>query len=65
MEPTEKAPFDSLYQTHLRALKLRGFSESTIDVYSRAVDGKDAVGRATQMQVAMSEVTTSETNPPA
>ena len=37
MEPTEKARFDSLYQTHLRALKLRGFSESTIDVYSRAV----------------------------
>jgi len=45
MEPTEKARFDSLYQTHLRALKLRGFSENTIDVYSRAVDGRDAVGR--------------------
>ena len=48
MEPTEKAHFDSLCQTDLRALKLRCFSESTIDVYARAVDGRDAVGRATQ-----------------
>jgi integrase/recombinase XerD len=37
MELTEKTRFDSLYQAHLRALKLRGFSESTIDVYARAV----------------------------
>ena len=37
MEVTENARFDALYQAHLRALKLRGFSASTIDVYSRAV----------------------------
>jgi len=37
MEPSEKARFDTLYESHLRALKLRGLSESTIDVYSRAV----------------------------
>ena len=37
MEPNEKARFDTLYESHLRALKLRGLSDSTIDVYSRAV----------------------------
>ena len=37
MEATENARFDALYQAHLRALKLRGMSASTIDVYSRAV----------------------------
>ena len=37
MEPAEKARFDTLYQAHLRALKLRGMSASTIDVYARAV----------------------------
>ena len=37
MESTEKARFDALYQQHLRALKLRGMSDSTIDVYARAV----------------------------
>ena len=29
--------FDDLYKKHLRALKLYGYSDSTIDVYSRAV----------------------------
>lgn len=37
MNPVEKARFDALYQHHLRALKLRGLSDSTIDVYARAV----------------------------
>ena len=37
MEASEKARFDHLYQHHLRALKLRGMSDSTIDVYARAV----------------------------
>ena len=37
MEASEKARFDQLYQHHLRALKLRGMSDSTIDVYARAV----------------------------
>ena len=37
MEPTEKARFDALYQQHLRTLKLKGLSDSTIDVYARAV----------------------------
>ncbi|MEN7973909.1 MAG: site-specific integrase, partial [Verrucomicrobiota bacterium] len=33
----EQKRFDSLYKKHLRALKLHGYSASTIDVYSRAV----------------------------
>jgi integrase len=37
MNPTEKARFDRLYQRHLRALKLQGMSDKTIDVYARAV----------------------------
>jgi integrase len=37
MKPSEQKRFDRLYQHHLRALKLQGFSKSTIDVYSRAV----------------------------
>lgn len=37
MEPTEKARFEALYHQHLRALKLRGMRDSTIDVYARAV----------------------------
>jgi len=37
MESAEKSRFDALYQTHLRALKLQGMSDSTIDVYARAV----------------------------
>lgn len=37
MEPIEKARFDTLYQQHLRSLKLKGLSDSTIDVYARAV----------------------------
>ena len=37
MKPSEQKRFDHLYQRHLRALKLRGFSKSTIDVHSRAV----------------------------
>jgi len=37
MEASEKARFDQLYQHHLRALKLHGMSDSTIDVYARAV----------------------------
>jgi hypothetical protein len=36
VEVTFKA-LDSLYQHHLRALKLQGMSDSTIDVYARAV----------------------------
>ena len=37
MSTTEQCRFDTLYHRHLRALKLRGMSDSTIDVYARAV----------------------------
>ena len=37
MNSAEQTRFDGLYQRHLRALKLRGMSHSTIDVYARAV----------------------------
>ena len=37
MESSEQIRFDKLYQQHLRALKLQGLSDSTIDVYARAV----------------------------
>ncbi len=37
MEPTEKTRFNRLYQRHLRTLRLQGKSDSTIDVYARAV----------------------------
>ena len=37
MIPSEKKRFDALYDQHLRALKLHGYSASTIDVYARAV----------------------------
>lgn len=37
MESAEKSRFDALYQQHLRTLKLKGLSDSTIDVYARAV----------------------------
>lgn len=37
MDSTEQAHFDELYNRHLRALKLRGMSDNTIDSYSRAV----------------------------
>lgn len=37
MIASEQKRFDTLYAQHLRALKLRGYSASTIDVYSRAV----------------------------
>ncbi len=37
MKSSEQTRFDTLYQRHLRALKLQGLSDSTIDVYARAV----------------------------
>ena len=37
MTPTEQNRFDALYHRHFRALKLRGLSDKTIDVYARAV----------------------------
>ncbi len=37
MNKTEQARFNRLYKRHLKALKLQGLSDSTIDVYSRAV----------------------------
>jgi integrase len=37
MISTEQKRFDALYEQHLRGLKLHGYSNSTIDVYSRAV----------------------------
>ena len=37
MEADEQTRFNTQYQHHLRALKLRGMSASTIDVYARAV----------------------------
>ena len=37
MDTAEKTRFDRLYRRHLRALKLQGMSDKTIDVYARAV----------------------------
>jgi integrase len=37
MKPKQQKRFDVLYQRHLRALKLQGLSDKTIDVYARAV----------------------------
>jgi integrase len=37
MKPSEQTRFDGLYKKHLRALKLQGMSDSTIDVYARGV----------------------------
>jgi len=37
MKSSEQTRFDRLYKRHLRALKLQGMSDSTIDVYARAV----------------------------
>lgn len=37
MNASEQIRFDKLYKRHLRALKLRGLSDKTIDVYARAV----------------------------
>jgi integrase/recombinase XerD len=37
MIASEQKRFDDLYEQHLRALKLQGYSASTIDVYARAV----------------------------
>jgi len=37
MKSSEQTRFDKLYKRHLRALKLQGLSDSTIDVYARAV----------------------------
>jgi integrase len=37
MIASEQKRFDKLYNRHLRALKLQGYSASTIDVYARAV----------------------------
>ena len=37
MNESQQNQFDSLYQHHLRALKLQGLSDKTIDAYSRAV----------------------------
>jgi ribosomal 30S subunit maturation factor RimM len=37
MDSSEQARFDALYAQHLRALKLQGKAEATIDSYARAV----------------------------
>jgi len=37
MKSREQSRFDRLYKQHLRALSLQGMSDSTIDVYARAV----------------------------
>lgn len=37
MNPYQQRKFDSLYQQHLNALRRQGKSDSTIDVYARAV----------------------------
>jgi site-specific recombinase XerD len=37
MNKSEQKHFDELYYKHLRALKLQGMSDKTIDAYSRAV----------------------------
>ena len=37
MNTIEQTHFEKLYNRHLRALKLRGMSDATIDSYARAV----------------------------
>ena len=37
MISSEKQRLEALYDQHVRALKLHGYSASTIDVYARAV----------------------------
>ena len=37
MKPSEQNRFNRLYSKHLRALKLQGMSDKTLDVYARAV----------------------------
>ncbi len=37
MDSLEQARFDALYAKHLRALKLQGKAQRTIDSYARAV----------------------------
>jgi integrase len=37
MNPTDQNRFNKLYKLHLRALKLQGKSDKTIDAYSRAI----------------------------
>ena len=37
MKASERKCFDALYDRHVRALKLHGYADSTIDVYARAV----------------------------
>ena len=37
MEVKEQKRLDALYAQQLRALKLRGYSARTVDVYARAV----------------------------
>jgi integrase len=37
MKPSEQSRYNSLYQQHLRALKLQGLSVKTIDAYARAL----------------------------
>lgn len=37
MKTSEQKRFDQLYRKHLRALKLQGMSDKTIDVYARAI----------------------------
>ncbi|MGH8591554.1 MAG: tyrosine-type recombinase/integrase [Gammaproteobacteria bacterium] len=37
MQAEEQIRFDHLYRSHLRALKLQGLSDKTIDVYARGV----------------------------
>ena len=36
MKASDQKRFDSQYQKHLQALKLNNYSDTTIDVYSRA-----------------------------
>lgn len=48
MKSSEQIRFDGLYKRHVRALKLRGMSDSTIDVYSRAVRRLAAYGARTE-----------------
>lgn len=43
MKSTEQTRFDKLYKRHLRALKLWGMSDSTIDGYARAGSQRPAI----------------------
>ena len=51
MKPAEQKRFERLYQRHLRALKLRGLSQRTVDAYARLLF-PNALGTPEQIRCA-------------